>query len=316
MSQLSYASMIPKHKNKLRAEQFLEEMRQVLPWRKITRLIKPYYYNNTTGRPAYDLMLMVKIYCLQQWYRLGDLSTEEAIYDRRSFAKFLDIDLMGNKIPDETIILNFRHLLEKNYLTKQIFHLINKILEQKGLMMKEGTIVDATIIISPSSTKNKDKKRDPEMKSTHKNGQWYFGFKSHIGVDQKSGLTHTLEVTDAKTSDREKLADLLHGEEKAVIGDKGYVSKEDKHFARDSGVYWGVLDRRGKGKSLSNKQEKRNKQLSKVRAKVEHPFRIIKDLWGHRKTRYRGLKKNESQMYMLFALSNIFMARKALLQAP
>ena len=315
MSTLTFASMIPKHKSKLRAEQFLEEMRQVLPWRKITQLIKPYYYNNKTGRQAHELMLMVKIYCLQQWYRLGDLSMEEAIYDRRSFAKFLDIDLMANTIPDETTILNFRHLLEEHDLTRQIFQLINKILEKKGLMMKEGTIVDATIISSPSSTKNKDGKRDPEMKSTHKHGQWYFGFKSHIGVDQKSGLTHTLEVTNAKTTDREKLEDLLHGEEKAIIGDKGYVNQNDKHFARDAGIYWGILDRRGRGKTLSNKQKKRNWQLSKVRAKVEHPFRIIKDLWGHRKTRYKGLKKNQSQMYMLFALANMFMARKVLLRA-
>lgn len=314
MSQLSFSSMTAKHKTKLRSERFLDEMKKVLPWRKVTQLIKPYYYSNKTGRPAYDLMLMVKIYCLQQWYRLGDLSMEEAIYDRRSFQNFLELDTMLDKVPDETTILNFRHLLEEHYLTKQIFYLINKMLKNKGLMMQEGTIVDATIIRSPSSTKNNDKKRDQDMSSTRKNGQWHFGFKSHIGVDQKSGLTHTLEVTDAKTSDREKLEDLLHGKEKAVIGDKGYVSQKDKHFARDAGVYWGVLDKRVPGKSLSGKQKKRNKQLSKIRAKVEHPFRIVKDLWGHRKTRYKGLKKNRSQMYMLFALANIFMSRKSLLR--
>ncbi len=310
MSQLTFASMTPKHKSKLRKEKFLEEMKQVLPWRKIAQLIKPYYYNNKAGRPAYDLMLMVKIYCLQQWYRLGDLSMEEEIYDRKSFVKFLDIDLMIDKIPDETTILNFRHLLEEHGLTEQIFYLINKMLKKKGLMMKEGTIVDATIISSPSSTKNKDGKRDPEMKSTRKNGQWYFGFKSHIGVDQKSGLTHSVEVTDAKVSDREKFEDLLHGEEKAIFGDKGYVHKKDKHLARDAEIYWGILDRRSNVRPLSKKQKKRNLRLSKVRAKVEHPFRIVKDLWGHRKTRYRGLKKNRSQMYMLFALSNMYMARK------
>ena len=306
MSQLSFASLTPKYKSTLRADQFLKEMRKVIPWKDICNLIEPIYYSNDTGRPAYDLLLMVKIYCLQQWYRLADLSVEEAIYDRRSFGNFLELDLMSVRVPDETTVMRFRHFLEENNLTEQVFNLINKMLEKKGLIMKEGTIVDATLISSPSSTKNQEKKRDPEMKSTRKNGQWYFGFKSHIGVDQKSGLTHSLEVTNAKVSDREKFEDLLHGKEKAVFGDKGYVSQTDKRFARDADIYWGVLDRASNAHKLSEKQKKRNHRLSKIRAKVEHPFRIIKDLWGHRKTRYKGMKKNRSQMYMLFALSNMY----------
>lgn len=315
MSQLSFASLTPKKKTKLRAEQFLSEMEVVVPWRKITKLIKPHYYSNKVGRPAYDLLLMVKIYCLQQWYNLADLSTEEAIYDRRSFQKFLKIDLMNDLIPDETTILNFRHLLEEQNLPKKIFALLSGYLQEKGLLLKEGSIVDATIVNGPKSTKNNTHKRDPEMSSTKKGGQWFFGLKSHIGVDAKSGLVHSFDMTTAKVSDRAQFSDMLHGEEQAVFGDKGYVNKRDKHYARDAGIYWGVLDRAGPGKQLSPKQNKRNKKNSKVRAKVEHPFRIVKHLWGHCKTRYRGLEKNRHQFYMLFGLSNIYMSKSRILQS-
>jgi len=314
MSQLSFASLYPKKKSTLRGEQFLKEMREVVPWRKMAHIIKPHYYSNKSGRPAYDLTLMIKIHCLQNWYNLGDLAMEEAIYDRRSFAEFLDLDLMLNKIPDETTILNFRHLLERNQLTKELFKMIREHLEKRGLIMKEGTIVDATIITAPSSTKNQDKKRDSEMSSTCKNNSWHFGMKMHIGVDAKSGLVHMVESSTGKVSDREKFADLLHGEEKAVFGDKGYVNKVDKHYARDAGIFWGVLDKRGPGKDLSNRQKKRNMKLSKIRAKVEHPFRVVKALWGHRKVRYKGLEKNTSQFNLLFGLSNLYMVRKSLLQ--
>lgn len=172
MTQTSFASLTPKKKNRLRSEQFLSEMKRIVPWQKIAKLIQPLYYNNKTGRPSYDLILMVKVHSLQQWYNLGDLTMEEAIYDRRSFAQFLGIDLMCDPVPDETTILNFRHLLEKHNLAPRIFRLINRHLEKKGLMMKEGTIVDATIINSPSSIKTQDGKKDPEMSSTRKNGQW------------------------------------------------------------------------------------------------------------------------------------------------
>jgi len=314
MCQLSFASLTPKKKSQLRSEKFLKEMETVVPWKKISDLIKPHYYDNKTGRPAYNLQLMIRIYCLQQWYNLGDLSMEEAIYDRLSFQTFLQIDLMNKMIPDETTILKFRHLLEKKNLPEKIFQLLNSYLESRGLMMKEGTIVDATIINSPSSTKNQDKKRDPEMSSTKKNNTYYFGMKAHIGVDRESGLVHSCEVTTAKVADKRMLVNLLHGHEKAVFGDKGYVSQEDKHYARDAGIFWGILDRRGPKKDLSSKQKKRNKRLSKVRSKVEHPFRVIKHLWGHRKTRYRGLAKNLHQFYMLFGLSNVYMSRNRILQ--
>ncbi len=314
MNQLTFASLTPKKKNTLRQEMFLEDMSKIVPWKKIAKLIRPYYYSNTTGRPAYDLVQMIKIHCLQQWYNLGDLAMEEAIYDRRSFAKFLNIDLMNNRIPDETTILNFRHLIEKNQIASEFFDLINKQLEKQGLMMKKGTIVDATIIESPSSTKNQDGKRDQEMSSTKKNGKWYFGMKTHIGTDMESGLIHSCAVSTAKVADVEMMGDLLHWNEAAVLGDKGYVSKENKKWARANGIFWGVLDRRGPKRKISSGQKKRNNKLSKIRAKVEHPFRIIKDLWGHRKTRYKGLKKNESQMKILCGLTNLYLARKSILQ--
>ena len=217
MFQLSFANFTKKKKTPLRVEQFLKEMESVVPWTKISKLIKPHYYSNKTGRPSYRLELMVKVYCLQQRYNLGDLPMVEAIYDRRSFADFLGIDLMNDPIPDETTILNFRHLFEKNDLPKRIFQLLNSYLEGKGLIMRAGTIVDATIIQAPSSTKNQDKKRDPEMSSTKKNNTYYFGMKAHRGVDSKSGLVHSCEITTAKVADRQMFADLLHGEEKAVL---------------------------------------------------------------------------------------------------
>lgn len=315
MSQLSFASLTPKKKNPLRTEEFLEEMRQVVPWRKIARLIKPHYYNNKTGRPAYDLILMIKIHCLQQWYNLADLAMEEAIYDRRSFAKFLDIDLMLDRIPDETTILNFRHLLEMNKLCAKILDLINAHLEKKGLLMRKGTIVDATIIESPSSTKNSDGKRDEEMSSTRKNGKWHFGMKTHIGVDMESGLIHSCKVTTAKTSDVEMTEELLHYSEEAILGDKGYVNQDNKKWARENGIFWGVPDRASRVKKLSKSQLKRNKKLGRIRAKVEHPFRVIKDLWGYRKTRYKGLAKNRSKLQLMCGLVNLYMSRKKFIQS-
>ena len=196
----------------------------------------------------------------------------------------------------------------------QIFHMINTYLESKGMLLREGTIVDATIINSTSSTKNKDKKRDPEMSHTKKNNSYHFGMKVHVGVDHSSGIVHSCAVTTAKVSDRERFPALLHGLEKAIFGDKGYVNKEEKKQAREEGIFWGIEDRGSNVKKISNKQKRRNRRLSKIRAKVEHPFRVIKHLWGHRKTRYRGIKKNGYQFLMLLGLSNLYMNRRKLLQ--
>ena len=311
MSQLSFASL-PLKNIKIRAQKFLDEMDQIIPWQKLVNVIEPHYPKAGNGRRPMNLLMMVKIYCLQQWYSLSDPAMEEAIYDRISFQRFLKLDLMVDRVPDETTILKFRHLLEKHNLTAQIFATISTYLQNKGLLMRKGTIVDATIVASPSSTKNKEKKRDPEMSSTKKHGQYYFGMKMHTGVDVDSGLIHSLEISTAKVHDIKMMPSLLHGKEKAVFGDKGYTSDKDKHYARDAEVYWGVLDKNKRNRTLSSKQKKRNRKLASIRSKVEFPYLIIKRLWGHRKTRYRGLMKNLSQWHMLTTLSNLYQARKKL----
>jgi transposase, IS5 family len=312
MFQLSFASFTPKKKT-IRSEQFLQEMDQIIPWSSLVSLIEPHYPKAGNGRKPMNLLLMLRLYCLQQWYNLSDPAMEEAVYDRISFQRFLRIDLMLDRIPDETTILHFRHLLEERGLTNQIFELVNAYLQEKGLIMKKGTIVDATIIRSPSSTKNQEQKRDPEMSSTRKNGQYYFGMKVHAGVDAKSGLAHSLVVTTAKKADIKVYPELLHGQEEAIFGDKAYCSDVEKHYAREAEVFWGVLDRRKPNKDLSVRQKKKNRILSGVRCKVEFIFHVIKSLWGHAKTRYRGLDKNRCHWEMLATLANLYRSRKKLL---
>lgn len=304
---------IAQNKKTLKCEKFLDEMEQVIPWDKLLEEIKPYYPINQFGRSKTELELLLKIYFLQQWYNLSDPGAEEAIYDRNSFQKFLDIDLISSNIPDETTILNFRHLLEENKLPERFFETVNDILEQKGYIMREGTIVDATIIKAPSSTKNQEKKRDPEMSSTKKGNNYFFGMKMHIGVDNKNGLVHTLKTTTAKTSDRDEFYNLLHGNEKIILGDKGYYKEQDKADFRSNGVFFGVLDKAKRNHKLTSKQKKRNKRLSSIRAKVEKPFQIIKCQFNYVKVRYKGLFKNTMQMNTLFMLTNIYLARKQLL---
>lgn len=310
-NQASFYSLA--HNKKLRSECFLDEMTKVIPWNEICHLIQPYYQENEVGRKKTDLLLLLKIHFLQQWFNLSDPAAEEAIYDRISFQKFLNIDLMDGA-PDETTILNFRHLLEKHELPEKIFKLVNGLLESKGLILREGSIVDATIISAPSSTKNKEQKRDPEMSSTKKNNNYHFGMKAHIGVDKEYGLVHSLEATTAKNSDIGQLEKLLHGEEKSIFGDKAYGRQENKRTARKAGIFYGITDKATRSKKLSNKQRARNKKTSSVRSMVEHPFHTLKCKWGHRKTRYRGIFKNKMQLFTIFALSNIFRVRKLLLK--
>ncbi len=298
-------------KKKLRSEKFLEEMDKVIVWNKLLKIVnKSYKKESNIGRNKYDSKLMMRIYFLQQWYNLSDPAMEDAIYDRLSFQKYLEIDLLGDNIPDETTILNFRHFLEENNLPQRFFAIINKVLKKKGLLMKEGTIVDASIITAPSSTKNKTKTRDPEMRSTKKGSNYYFGMKTHIGVDAKSGLVHSFEATSANVHDKAKLDELLHGKEIYVSGDKGYYDEKMKTNWRKAQKMWLVLDKAKRGSKLSNKQKKRNKKLSSMRAKVEHPFHTVKHLWGHTKVRYKGLLKNTMQFYTLFALANLHRVRK------
>jgi IS5 family transposase len=313
MNQSSFLALA--HYKKLRCERFLDEMDAVIPWEQFLDAMTPFIEEKHTGRKRTDTLILLKIHFLQQWYNLSDPGAEEAIYDRNSFQKFLDIDLLAQIVPDETTILNFRHFLEEHGLQATFFDLVTRILEDRHLLMKNGTIVDATIIEAPSSTKNEEKKRDPDMSSTKKGNDWHFGMKAHIGVDAESGLVHTIETSTAKVHDKAKMNDLFHGEEKAKFGDKGYVGDADKREARRAGVFWGILDKGRINHPLSGSQKKRNKQLSSVRAFVEHPFQVVKCQWGYVKVRYRGLQKNTAQLQTLFMLVNLFKVRRKLLYA-
>ncbi len=315
MSQLSLLS-IAQYRKTLRCEKFLNQMDKVVPWKKLCNIIKPYHQKPQTGRRPIAIERKLRILCLQQWYNLSDPGVEDAIYDRNSFQKFLSIDILTESVPDETTICNFRNLLQKHALFERILVTINEHLAQKGLLMKEGTVVDATLIAAPSSTKNKTGKRDPEMSSTQKNGQWHFGMKAHIGVDSKFSLVHSLKTTTAKIHDSKKFDELLHGEGKAVLADKGYFNSSRKHDLRQQGIFCGILDKATRNNSLSSSQKKRNLKLSRARALVEHPFQVIKCQWNYRKTRYRGLAKNSGHLHLLFGLYNLFRVRKKLLLTP
>ena len=288
-------------------------MDRLIPWKNIGDLIAPFRPNASTGRKAKGTELMLRIHCLQQWYNLSDPGAEDAIKDRLSFQRFLGLDPFVDSVPDETTILNFRHLLEEHNLQEAIFQQINGDLEDKGLLMKRGTLVDATIIAAPSSTKNKAGKRDPEMSSTKKGGQYYFGMKAHIGVDSDSALVHSLTGTEAKRHDSTQRDKLLHGEEQVVGGDKGYADDQYKKQCRSSGIIYAICDKGKRNHPLSGSQKKRNRKLSSWRAKVEHPFQVIKCQWGFRKVRYRGLQKNTGQLFMLFSLYNLFKVRRKVL---
>lgn len=298
---------------KLRCEKFLDEMETVIPWQQFSAAIAPHYPQNTVGRQAKELLVMLKIYFLQQWFNLSDPGAEEAICDRISFQKFLGIDLLSDAVPDETTILNFRHLLEEHKLQEQFLEITNTLIAGKGYFMRKGTIVDATLIAAPSSTKNKEKKRDPEMSQSKKGGQWYFGMKGHIGVDADTGLIHSVETTTGKRNDIAMLDRLLTGKEKAVFGDKGYYSSKRKRKMRAAGLFYGISTKANRHHKLSSSQRKRNRKMSSVRAKVEHPFHVIKNLWHFTKVRYRGLEKNGLQLQALFALCNLYLVRKRLL---
>lgn len=312
MLQMGFAELARSQKQ-LRVDSFLQEMNSIIPWNRLLQKVKPHYYDNTTGRPPYDLLLMLKIHCLQQWYALSDKSAEEAIHDRFSFQKFLQLDPFQHSIPDETTILTFRHFLEEHQLGEKIFMEINIFLGEKGLLLRAGTITDATFVSAPSSTKNKAQKRDPEMSSAKKNNEWHFGMKMHIGTDAKNGAAHSMVLTTAKVSDRDVFFELLHGEESAVFGDKGYYSDQDKKLARGVGMYFGVMEKRKPGYGeLSNRQEKRNHRHSSIRSKVEHIFRIVKDLWKFRKTRFKGLYKNANKLHVMLGLANLYLLRRKL----
>ncbi|UTW06978.1 IS5 family transposase [Pseudomonas benzenivorans] len=304
-------------RKKTRKELFLIEMDQVVPWKGLIALIEPHYPKGEGGRPAYPLLAMLRIHLMQNWFGYSDPAMEEALYETTILRQFAGLSL--ERIPDETTILNFRRLLEKHELAAGILAVINGYLGDRGLSLRQGTIVDATLIDAPSSTKNKDGKRDPEMHQTKKGNQYYFGMKAHIGVDDESGLVHSVVGTAANVADVTQVDKLLHGEENVICADAGYtgVEKRSEHAGRE--VIWQVAARRGTYKKLGKSsplytaKRKIEKAKAQVRAKVEHPFRVIKRQFGYVKVRFRGLAKNTAQLITLFALSNLWMARRHLL---
>jgi IS5 family transposase len=305
-----------------RKREFLDEMDLVIPWRELVGLIMPHAPTGKTGRPPFDTEVMLRIHLLQQFFGHSDPAMEEALHDVPLYREFARLDAGATRLPDESTILRFRHLLEARELGPQILATVNAQLIQRGLLLKTGTVVDATLIAAPSSTKNSSGERDPEMHQTKKGNQWHFGMKAHIGVDAESGLVHTATTTAANAHDITQAHALLHGQEEVVFADAGYrgVEKRNEVQKQHPDVDWQIAMMPGKRKALDKSQpagvlkEKLEKLKASVRAKVEHPFRVIKCQFGHRKTRYRGLAKNTSQLLVMFALSNLWMVRKRILQ--
>jgi IS5 family transposase len=313
MRRASFASLAYENKKKkTRREKFLEEMDRVIPWNKLVEVIREYYPRAGNGRQPMPLERMLRIYFMQQWYSLSDPAMEDALYDSESMRRFADIDLEIDVIPDETTILHFRHLLEKHNLTEKLFESTRGYLTEKGLLVREGTIVDATIINAPSSTKNNEQARDKEMKQTKKGNQWYFGMKAHVGTDSKRGLVHSVVITDAAVHDSRVMDKLLHGEEGAVYGDKAYASAEKKNEYEDRGIKWCVKRKARRGHQLTQEDVEYNHLHGQIRAKGEHAFLVVKHLWNYRKVRYKGLYKNAAQVFSLFALANLYMVRNEL----
>ena len=308
-------------KKQTRRDRLLADLENLVPWSVLESVIEPHYpkTDGKQGRPAMGLSRMLRMYILQQVMGFSDEGTEDAIYDSAAIQLFLGISLGRDAVPDATTLLRFRRLLETHNLTQQIFAAVNYQLATQGLYLKEGTVVDATIISAPPSTKNKSRSRDPEMRHTKKGNQYYFGMKAHIGVDAASGLVHTLVTTPANAHDVTQAHALLHGDELEVYGDSGYLGAEKREENKDKDVEWVIAMRHGKRRKLRESGTEEGRLLDKIeqlksqiRAKVEHPFYWVKVHFGHRKVRYRGLAKNTAQLYSLFALANLFLSKRCM----
>jgi transposase, IS5 family len=316
MDQLTMATgTFEAYRKPTRREKFLAEMDRAVPWNELCAAIEPVYPKPGNGRPPIGLERMLRIYFLQHWFNLSDPGAEEALYDSRAMREFVGIDLGKEPVPDETTICKFRHLLEKHKLGAKLFKEVSKFLQANGFRISNGTIVDATIIQSPSSTKNKDEARDPDAHQTRKGNQWYFGMKLHIGVDSKTKLIHSVAVTAANVHDSRMLPDLLHGDETRVWGDSAYAGqaeaiKEAAPTARDF-----TNKKASRNRPLSDEERASNRVKSSVRSKVEHMFGVIKLVFGYKKTRYRGIDKNAHAMFVTSALANLYMARQRLQRA-
>ncbi|MEK8032246.1 IS5 family transposase [Ideonella sp. DXS29W] len=303
-----------------RRREFLEEMERVVPWSELVALVTPYLPEGKRGRPSFAPETMLRIHFMQQWFCLSDPAMEEALHDMPLLREFAGLGTWDERLPDESTILRFRHVLEKHKLAPQILQTVNELLTAKGLLLKSGTVVDATLIAAPSSTKNASGERDPEMKQSRKGQQWYFGMKAHIGVDAESGLVHTVRGTCGSVNDVVEANSLLHGQETDAFGDAGYQGASKRPDAR-ADVKWHIAMRPGKRKALDKTKlvdqltDQVERIKARIRAKVEHPFRVIKRQFGHVKVRYRGLAKNTAQLHTLFALANLWLVRRRLLGA-
>jgi len=305
-------------RKKTKREEFLEIMDEIIPWDEWVGIIKPFYPAGKRGRPPMGIEKMLRMYLLQSWFNLSDPGTEDAIYDSYAMRRFTGIDFMTESVPDETTLCKFRHLLEEHGLNKLFFNAINRVMVASGHMMKGGTIVDATIIDAPSSTKNAEKTRDPEMHQTKKGNEWRFGMKCHVGVDAGTGYVHTIEVTAANEHDITQAAKLIREDDEVVYGDSGYLGIEQREEVKND-AHLSVIDycinRRPsslpKIEHAIDWERYIERRKSSVRSKVEHVFRIIKCQFGYRKTAYRGLRKNENRLYALFACANLYMLAMA-----
>jgi IS5 family transposase len=304
-----------KYRKKTRKEIFLDEMDQIIPWQELTAVIEPFYLKpEGAGRRPKGIERMLRIHFLQHWFELSDPGAEEALYDSRAMRQFVGIDLGQEPVPDETTILNFRHLLEAHNLGDELFRLVNVYLEENGMKVARGTIVDASIINAPSSTKNKAKARDPEMHQTRKGNQWYFGMKAHIGVDSRSKLIHSVVATAANVHDSQVLEDLLHGEETRVWGDSAYAGQTEVIRAHAPKAKDFTQKKGSRHYTLSDEEQSRNRTKSKVRSKVEHVFHVMKRQFGYTKVRYRGLDKNAHHLFVKCALVNLVLSKRRLLR--
>ena len=314
-NQRTFASMAWQAKGKVtQRERFLAEMDAVIPWSRLLGLIEPHYPKAGQGRQPLGLEKMLRIYFLQQWFNLSDPQAEDAVYDSESMRRFARVELGEEVVPDESTILRFRHLLEQRGLTKAIFDAVGGWLEERRLLLRAGTIVDATIIAAPSSTKNASATRDPEMKQTRKGKHWHFGMKLHLGTD-KRGIVHTVKATAASVADITQLPELLHGQEREVFGDQAYWKEDDRKFLETLGMRYRINRRPTSQRPLSGRWRMINRARSRTRARGEHAFRVLKQLWGFTKVRYRGLAKNLARAQTMFALANLYQLRRELLPA-
>jgi IS5 family transposase len=318
MSLMNQASLgLGNSTKRTRKREFLAQMERVVPWQALVALVAPYAPEGRRGRPPFSVETMLRIHFMQQWFTLSDPAMEEALHDMPLFRDFAGLGGWSSRLPDETTILRFRHLLEQHKLAPEILATVNDLLRDKGLMLRVGTVVDATLIAAPSSTKNQSGERDPQMHQSKKGNQWYFGMKAHIGADAESGLVHTVRGTSGNVNDVVEANALLHGEETEAFADAGYQGAHKRDDAKH-GVRWNIAMRPGKRRALDKTTrvgqltDQLERLKASIRAKVEHPFRVIKRQFGHTKVRYRGLKKNTAQLTTLFALSNLWMARKKL----